>query len=75
MNETKSQEEQILQALLAGRKLTPIDALNEFSCFRLGARIWSLKKRGFDIHTEDFKTPTGKHVALYSIPAQPSLIR
>jgi len=70
-----TQEEQILNALLAGRKLTPIDALNEFGCMRLGGRVYDLKKRGFDIQTEDFKTPSGKHVALYSIPSQPRLIK
>ena len=40
----KSQKQKILDALKQARFLTPIDALNEFGCFRLGARIWELKK-------------------------------
>ena len=63
----ESQEQQILSALQAGRKLTPIDALNDFDCMRLGARIRDLREKGFDIRTEDFVTRSGKHVALYSI--------
>jgi len=44
-----SQEKQILNYLKEGKTLTPIDALNKFDCFRLGARIWDLKKKGFII--------------------------
>jgi len=71
----ESQEQRILDALLAGRKLTPIDALNEFSCFRLGGRIYDLKKKGHDIRTEDFKLPSGKHVARYWIPLEKGQLR
>jgi hypothetical protein len=75
--ETKSQEQLILQALLAGRKLTPIDALNDFSCFRLGARIFNLKAQGVPILDEWFTTASGKKVKAYfmnvSNPAQPEL--
>ncbi len=63
----QSQSDQILAALKSGRKLTPIDALNDFDCMRLGARIEELRKQGFDIKTEDFQTRSGKHVALYSL--------
>lgn len=31
--------------------ITPIDALNEFGCFRLGARISDLRKQGYNIST------------------------
>ena len=41
----------ILDHLLSGKKLTPIDALNEFGCFRLAARIGELRERGHDIKT------------------------
>ena len=71
-NETQTQEQMILRALQAGRKLTPMDALNDFDCFRLGARIFTLREQGYDIKTEDFKTPSGKHVARYWMP-QPEL--
>jgi hypothetical protein len=29
--------------------ITPMEALGVFHCFRLGARIWDLKQRGFKI--------------------------
>jgi hypothetical protein len=39
----------ILAALQSGRKLSPMEALREFGCFRLGARIWDLKQAGHPI--------------------------
>ena len=41
----------ILDHLSSGKKLTPIDALNEFGCFRLAARIGELRQMGHDITT------------------------
>jgi hypothetical protein len=61
-----SQTTDILDALLAGDQLTPMDALRRFGCFRLGARIWDLKQQGFDIHTETVHNGE-KHYARYSI--------
>ncbi len=72
---TESQNQKILAALKNGRKLTPIDALNDFGCFRLGGRIYDLKKDGVPIEDEWYETPTGKRVKRYFIPEQPSLIR
>lgn len=39
----------ILRALREGRKLSPLEALREFGCMRLGARIWDLKQAGYPI--------------------------
>lgn len=47
-----SQEKQILEYLQAGNKITPIDALNMFGCFRLGARICDLRNKGYNIDNE-----------------------
>ena len=47
-----SQEKQILEYLQSGKKLTPIDALNMFGCFRLGARICDLRSKGYNIDNE-----------------------
>ena len=47
MNQTAT----ILDHLSSGKKLTPIDALNEFGCFRLAARIGELRQMGHDITT------------------------
>ena len=44
-----SQVEAILRYLEQGNEITPIEALNKFGCFRLGARIWDLRDKGIDI--------------------------
>jgi hypothetical protein len=63
-----SQEKRILDHLLNGRSLTPIDALQQFGCFRLGARIYQLKKIGYNIESKTVETQSGKRVSLYYIP-------
>jgi len=65
-----TQEQQILAALKAGRRITPIDALRDFSCFRLGARIYDLKQSGHSISTTMVETEGGAHVASYSLDAK-----
>jgi hypothetical protein len=50
-----------------GRTITPIGALSQFGCFRLGARIHELRGRGMAIETLPFRTPTGKIVAKYKL--------
>ena len=52
MTRTDTQKDQILAALKAGDRLTPLDALERFGCFRLGARIFDLKQEGHDIRRE-----------------------
>lgn len=46
---TASQGERILKHLQAGHALTPLEALERFGCFRLGARIWDLRQSGYPI--------------------------
>lgn len=46
--------------------ITPLEALSLYGCFRLGARIWDLKKRGHDIQTTMIRVG-GKSVAQYSL--------
>ena len=48
----KTQSEMILKELKRGRRLTPLDALFEFNCFRLGARCYDLRQQGYNIVTE-----------------------
>jgi len=48
----QTQEARILAALKAGRILTPWNALTEFGCFRLGARIYNLRRKGYVIQTD-----------------------
>jgi hypothetical protein len=61
-----SQSAHILAYLREGNSLTPLEALNRFGCFRLGARIWDLKQEGHDIHT-DLVEVNGKRVASYRL--------
>lgn len=45
----KSQTNLILGHLQKGKTLNPLQSLNLFGCFRLGARIYDLKKMGYNI--------------------------
>lgn len=62
-----TQSDDILQHLRTIGPITPLDALEAYGCFRLGARILDLKKRGHRIETERFKTNSGKVVARYHL--------
>lgn len=62
----KSQNQAIREYLEAGHSITPLEALNKFNCFRLGARIADLKKLGLRIVARTIKDPnTGKRYANY----------
>jgi hypothetical protein len=62
-----SQNKQIADYLNKGKKLTPIDALNKFGCFRLAARIADLRNDGMNIVTNTIKLENNKQIAQYSI--------
>ena len=64
-----SQNKQILKYLESGKKLTPIEALNKFGCFRLSARILDLRKNNHNIITENI-TRNGKTFARYSMESK-----
>lgn len=67
-----SQKQAILEYLLSGKSITPLEALDLFKCFRLGARIWDLKKDGHDIQSEMiFDERNGKHYEKYWITPEP----
>jgi hypothetical protein len=46
-----TQTQQILKHLEKGNKLTSLEALSMFQCFRLAARIRDLKDAGHDIES------------------------
>jgi hypothetical protein len=61
-----SQKARILAYMKAGNRITPIEALNLFQCFRLGARIADIKDDGFDVKSEFVKVgPRKKTVKSY----------
>jgi len=64
----KSQSQAILTDLARGRRITPLDALRDYDCFRLSARIHDLRKQGHNIKTEWISDPrTKKSFAEYYI--------
>lgn len=62
-----TQRNDILTYLKSGRSLTPKDAYNFWGCFRLGARVYDLRREGYNIKSEMVEVEGGKHVARYSL--------
>jgi hypothetical protein len=62
-----SQNKQIADYLNKGKKLTTLDALTKFGCFRLAARISDLRNDGMNIATKIIKLENKKQIAQYSI--------
>ena len=60
-----SQTAKIKKHLLAGKKITPLQALRKFGCFRLAARIADIRK-DIRINTT-IKSHKGKQYAEYSL--------
>lgn len=66
-SDTFTQEKMILAALQAGWRLTPLVAWRRFGCLRLGARIYDLKRAGYNIESRMVETARGskKYVKEY----------
>jgi hypothetical protein len=52
--------------MATGKPITPMVALRRFGCFRLGARIWDLRKDGHDIKSRLVER-SGSRVAEYRL--------
>ena len=63
-----SQSKLIAEWLLCGCSITPLQALEQFGCFRLAARIHELRCSGMSIIEEDV-VEDGKRYARYFIGA------
>lgn len=63
----KTQTQNILEYMKSGHAITPIEALNKFGCLRLGARIFDIKRLGYDVITEIKQVGEHKHVAEYQL--------
>lgn len=61
-----SQKQNILSHMKTYGTITPLEALQKYGCFRLGARIADLKEDGLVIKTEMVKE-NGKRYARYSL--------
>lgn len=62
-----SQSSNILSHLKYNGSITPLEALQEYGCFRLGARVYDLRAQGHDIETEWLELANGKRVARYRL--------
>ena len=67
MKENPNQTTKILLYLKEGNKITGMDALKLFNCWRLGARIFSIRKMGFNVKTDLITTESKKVIAEYSM--------
>jgi hypothetical protein len=65
MESTDSQNALIKGWLLNGYSLTQLEALNQFGCFRLAARISDLRDKGLNVVTYMVTLENGKRVARY----------
>ena len=62
-----TQAGKILAYLQAGNRLTALEALQQFGCFRLAARIHELRNQKWQIAERMVETGNGKRVAEYSL--------
>ena len=69
----KSQKDLILEYMEKNGSITPLEAQRFIGCMRLGARIWDLRRDGYDIIRELVSVPTrnGGHtlIAKYRLAA------
>lgn len=66
--------EMILQHLKTHGSITPLEAMDSYGCMRLGARIYDLKRDGYDIRTERVEAENRRgertHFARYRMGAR-----
>ena len=66
VNPRTSQSTNILKHLQSNGTITPMDALNQYGCFRLAAIIHSLRRRGHNIGTTMEANLNGNKNAKYN---------
>jgi hypothetical protein len=64
-NRRPTQAGRILEHLRAGNRITALEALELFQCFRLAARIHELRAQHWAIQERTVETASGKRVAEY----------
>jgi hypothetical protein len=68
-----TQTEQIRAHLLSGRDITPLEALDQYGCLRLAARVSDIREEGHDIETI-IEERNGKRYARYRLVGQLALV-
>ena len=61
----ETQTKQIKADLDSGKTITAIDALLNYNCFRLSARIRDLKDLGYPVDKTMIQVESGKYIAQY----------
>ena len=74
MNNYASQNGMVLKHLKTNPDITPIQALNLYGIFRLGARIYDLRAKGYPIERE-FVHNNGKKFASYKLVVKGDLFK
>lgn len=46
-----SDKQRVLEHLLENGSITPMEALERYGCYRLGARVFDLRRDGYNIQT------------------------
>ena len=62
-----TQAGRILAYLREGHRITALEALEIFQCFRLAARVHELRREGWNIIERTVETASGKRIAEYSL--------
>ena len=60
-----SQESQILQYMKEKGSIDSLDALHRFGCFRLAARVYDLRSKGYRVESTKWTTAKGAVVSRY----------
>lgn len=61
----RSQTDLILEWMLAGHTITPLEALAMYGCSRLAARIADIRAKGYLVYSEFITTSSGKRIKRY----------
>lgn len=62
----------IARMLINGEEVTPLKIMQQLGAVRLGAIIFDLRQRGFDILTEKRKAKSGQNYANYYMKSKTS---
>lgn len=62
-----TQNERLLNHLLTGKTITPLEALGVFGIYRLAARVYELKAKGHDIECTTKLDPNGNQYGSYKL--------
>ena len=62
---SRSQTDRILEYMLQGHSITPLEALAMYGCSRLAARIADIRAKGYLVYSEFITTSSGKRIKRY----------